>query len=127
MTKLYYTDPLKAAYMAREFGVEMCAAVKDELCGYIYSYNYGGDWLSIILDSKGIRDSAWAKPENFHVLPEFHHIFEPQQGDIDSFGAEYSRGVWFYGDYEQVYDYAKIIMRNGKHFFMPEVEACDGD
>ena len=125
MTKLYYDDPLAAAYMAREFGVE-------------YKSNYTKDWLSAqSYTSRGNFD--WLYVE-YHIHPDSLDIFTPKEGDLVdwdvvngySYNAEREKESAFMGGYskypvgpnrsdavigEVVY---KIIQRDGKQFFMPK-------
>lgn len=147
MTKLYYIDPLKAAWMATEFGV-------------IYSnINHGllldklWYWGNIIKswDGNPLNDGYRRK---FEIHPDSHHIFEPKEEDV----VEIDRWYWsrmrgepfepyiipakiiFYGKYMEIsipghsFESWKpnegekpampyeIIQRDGKAFFMPEVE-----
>ncbi len=91
--RYYYTDPLKASFMAREFGV-------DFECGVWRNFD---DW------PKG----------KIYVHPDSLHIFEHQEFDgtaTDSWIGVYRKNSRFIGGE------SPIIYRNNKHFFMPEVE-----
>lgn len=146
--KPYYTDPLKAAWMAQEFGVFflldefVCTKEKyipktDGSNGYITECE---EWIQCkTKDSMVIIDSNLDK---FIIHPDSLRIFEPQKGDLlstngeprtkyltfinkescDIFladGEEYHQGIREYNSYEYI---TEIILRDGKHFFMPEEE-----
>ncbi len=122
MKKLYYTDPLAAAYMAREFGV------KYENC------TFDTKITSFREISKGLikgREIDWF--DRYYIHPDSYHIFEPQGIDlIEVITPEnyphhalqvhlmYYRGRGYRAiqDNESV----KIIQRNNKPFFWPEEE-----
>lgn len=119
MKRYYYTDPLKAAWMAREFGV-------DYECGIWRNFD---DW------PKG----------NIYISNDSLPIFEPKVGDMDKSGRilkkvcleeiydnwtsdyDQSLGVVYYRDDEgddrdMPLSVVKIIQRDNKPFFIPEVE-----
>lgn len=115
--KYYYKDPLAAAYMAREFGIKLYwlnkKGAKREpqshktVLGYAYEAN-----LEL--------------PDRFYIHPDSHHIFEPIVCDVgvDDNGTpvEYAAGAWV-GDGSPVgVEPVRIIQRNGRPFFWPEVE-----
>lgn len=122
----YYIDPLKAAWMAREFGVEFF-------------------WELSRMDGLKLID-------RYVVHPDSLHIFEPMEGDVvfmTALGGGF--GVGLYNvclDGEDIYDnhicisnikskdsvmesgdmwgslfLGEIVQRNNKAFFMPETEA----
>ena len=112
--KLYYTCPIEAAYMAKNFGVK---------------FDFEESWqgvsspklLSELIKNKG----AHYKPA---VSLESHSIFEPQDGDLSEFAH---RKTYPYAivkmnsrhNIEKAQNEVKnIIQRNGKSFIMPEVE-----
>lgn len=100
--KLYYTCPIQALYMIKEFGVEFVYENGD---GIVNLQNLE---LFAVFDIKSLIDDF----KNFgkiYVVKESEYIFEPKQGDM---GIESNNLV-------------KIIMRNGKQFFMPEQEIID--
>jgi len=102
MTK-YYDCPLEAAYMAKNFGVELMASINEEIykgkkrwfrpdikpvAGFVHYYRYerGQDYYDILSDFRGGREQfGYTKPERFTVHPDSLHIFEPQVGDIVDF------------------------------------------
>lgn len=128
MSKLYYNDPLVAAYMAREFGVKSrIHAYGDESC---LEFKYSNDWSDIV--------ELWICEEQADergIHPDSCHIFEPIDGD------EWRVGDWIYlycdGDnncnynpdtcmnkeeFEESDKPKELIVRDGKQFFTPEVD-----
>lgn len=126
----HYTDPLQAAFMARDYGVKFTSQM-------LFQRIRRGEILSV---SDG---------EKYIVAPESEHIFQPQVGDVVTFKTDDGclcvdavEQVYFQGD--ESYPYVgngdtviqlcashpdwihaadtKIIQRNGKAFFMPEEE-----
>ena len=114
MSKLFYTDPLAAAIMAREFGVKI----------------YSGDLIANNIWTW--RDAAAAASEligNFEgeilgIHPDSYHVFEPQVGDmcevhinsiliVHTAWRKYIPKTW---------DFKQIIQRNNKPFFTPQSE-----
>ena len=111
--KLYFTCPLKAAYMAKEFGVTIYG-----LTGKT-RHPLSSDWDRVINFRCG----------NMYVAKKSESIFLPLDGDFGMWSKlerpmtyrqrskwkEFNNGGYFS-------DTAEIIMRDNKHFFMPEVE-----
>ena len=100
MTKYYYTDPLKAAYMAREFGVRF------------WNGEHELHHLPFV--------DAEAEGRNI-IHPDSEHIFSPIEWDcmLSDGGALFRfmsapDGVKF--------KECSTIMRDNKHFFTPEAE-----
>lgn len=136
--KLYYDDPLQAAYMAREFGVKYTYT---ELKGKDkYSYNY---WPFFDYDYDGQPECATQETLtdpciNWDIHPDSHGVFDPEPGDIfnDNFvicmvKCEYPQysGLPEFPEDEALELIRKrapgvnaIIQRNGKPFFMPKVK-----
>ena len=131
--RMFYTDPLKAAIMARDFGVKFHVDNSEKPVP-IWVF---GRWL----------ENRWDKIAV--VAADSEHIFQPQVGDIVVFSADDGslcvdavEQVYFDGDESYPYtgdsgtviqlcashpDWlharkARIIQRNGKAFFMPEKE-----
>lgn len=107
---MYYDDAIQAAYMQREFGVQLRAISKSgAVCGVI-SF-----------------DAVSLKPDGYtyHIHPDNQAIFEPQKGDLWAMPSPYSS---FYISTEadmsilnkEVYKDGRIIQRQGKPFFMPK-------
>ena len=117
--KLFYTDPLIAGYMAREFGIRFDL--------------YKGGTLVIKGDVWSVEGEC-----TFYVDPDQHQLFKVIDGDVVEFkgvsvpdlrpldyslvseGDVYANEQHWSVD-KEIHN-VKIIMRDGKHFFMPEVE-----
>lgn len=75
--KLYFDDPLQAAYMAREFGVrysfkgERYPKLTPDRAGF---FNDFVDW-----DNNG---DAQFTDMTHHIHPDSYSIFEPKEGDV---------------------------------------------
>lgn len=130
MTKLYFTDPIKALYTMREFGVKfyILGAVvstvdlhtgKKTFVGQI-QIDFQEEYLDQVLGSSADIGNLKGK---IYVAKESEHIFEPKDGDIGIRNDEilsYKNCHWnimVSGKLE-----VDIIMRDGKHFFNPENE-----
>lgn len=106
MKKYYYDCPLKALYMNKEFGVKLCEA---------HGANHADKYYQ--LDTQTICELITGSFEDFrgieqiYVSEESNHIFEPKDWDDES--SEYA--ILKNGQISE------IIMRDGKHFFMPKV------
>jgi hypothetical protein len=138
MTELYYDDPVIAAYMMREFGVNY------------YTAEYGnGEGMDLIDDYDNLLDEYTASYNDFpnlFVHSDSLYIFYPQVGDMviergriraqDRIGTidyitkdEQCIAVADYHDDEDCkgvlthnifHKKAEILQRNGEHFFMPK-------
>ena len=64
--KKFYTDPLQAAYMAREFGVEVHGITGKR------QYPISNKWEEVINFRCG----------KMYIRSAYHYIFQPQVGDI---------------------------------------------
>lgn len=125
MTRLFYDCPIKAAYMAKEFGVKF---EEDESVKRMIANGFEGvketDWRrpDAYIDLKG----NWIKTKKY-VASELENIFEPKEGDSDGYYLEWEEGRWFSREYGEPRDYEKpeICMRDGKHFFSPLKETSD--
>lgn len=104
MSKLYYTDPLKAAWMAREFGVELQeitpASIKNIIDFELINPNETGQW---------------------YIHPDSYSIFQPKVGDLyrDCDG-------WYFTILEEV-DYEALPDHVSSHFILIEMimDTCD--
>lgn len=115
MARLYYTCPIEAAYMAKNFGVKIM--VND---------TEGTEMLCVI--SSLSRDK-------YYIHPDSLSVFEPQEGDlvycmgsyqimpadIDDFGVKYDRRIIIQNVTSPIAT-GKIIQRNNKPFIMPQSE-----
>lgn len=112
----YFTCPIKALYMAKEFGVMYIVGDQAH-----YSYK---DFLDHTFNHLNRR-------EKFYVATESEAIFEQKKGDI---GIQQEHGYLAIAKAQEFEDfeatdgsispshYWKIIMRDNKHFFMGELE-----
>jgi hypothetical protein len=138
--RYYYTDAIVALYMMKEFGVEFYVDRSDGISG-LNSYNMrtadktkvsleeyfkenNNDIFLIIEDSQDLA---------FTVTKESEHIFEPRNYDLAGFTrddgistiAQYdeAKKAFINGSFRILKKYnPKIIMRDNKQFFYPEVE-----
>lgn len=115
--RYYYNDRIKAAYMAREFGVKFINDLDDD--GFVEDHGFGKD--------------------KYYIHPDCYEIFKPQVGDllrmdntprttyvtfIDDWdgemfladGEDYLEDIREYHGYEWI---TAIIQRQGKAFFEP--------
>lgn len=120
MTKLYYDDPLIAAYMTREFGVYVNCTSPD---GYFIQERCKNvPWERYVTKGPLIT--------SFIIHPDSLDIFEPKAGDIvknDQFIGYISvenkwcaNGCLINLNLSAI---KEIIQRDGKQFFMPKEEA----
>lgn len=136
--KLYYTDPLAAAYMAREFGVRF----HDENNAVEYGDNYKLygllDFIEPVYwpgDEPPVEIEKYtAAYERYYVHPDSYHIFDPQEGDRDEDGYTYDSKIeaWvslphFDENYGELVTMkgpkeSKTARRNNEPFFWPESE-----
>lgn len=111
--RYYYTDPIKAAWMAREFWVEFASH------SYTDAMSYEGQ-LAFLDDGLPIE-----------IAGDSLHIFEPMEGDVirDDIDGEYQvvwkdhKGLGIDTSKGTYPPSGQIIQRNGKAFFMPEGQA----
>lgn len=132
MTKLYYTDPLKAAWMARGFGVKYGIKYNDRLVWDCVTGGGDDSWrpMAYIDVVDDIKEGSLK--EAYYIHPDSLAVFEPKEGDmgIDSTGrpCEIFLNNWKLVD-GLAEEYGSrpcppviIDKRNGKAFFAPEVE-----
>jgi hypothetical protein len=146
MTKrYYYTCPIKALYMMKEFGVQFMTKHKSNFNGEYFFRGFGNLWVTdvdIDSDCCSLRliDLLHCKDEDatrfndeIYVVKESEHIFEPKEGDKGIERNLHSQDLCFYGGKYWRYENEEmqkaphqqrvdIIIRNNKQFFMPEVE-----
>ena len=116
MPKLtYYTCPLKAAYMAKEFGVEY------SYCPGAFSYSFRNN------------DLAQYK-EKYYIHAESMAVLKPKEKDLVEIGGQLEtverlfinahgeRMLWAEDEHYTPGDVDKIIQREGKQFFWPTFE-----
>ena len=134
MPKYYYTDPLKAAYMAREFGIKIYQPEDAE-------YQEAKLSLSELLNEAANQESGfvpvYAPP--YCVHPDCLEMLKPQVGDLIEYSphkTEYIAGhdrihheasmdgfisLVDFNNYWGDEQLAPIIQRNGNAFFTPEI------
>jgi hypothetical protein len=131
--RYYYTCPIKALYMMKEFKVKFCVDRSDGISG-LNSYNMrtadktkvsleeyfkenNNDIFLIIEDSKDLA---------FTATKESEHIFEPKKGDLAHYDLNGGSGVYQFTNkpirWAEGVTNIQIIRRDNKQFFMPEVE-----
>lgn len=132
MNKLHYDDPLKAAYMAREFGVKYYDVNEpfNETDGHCFGKHCSDHPLNPRTDLGNFTVARY-----YAIHPDSYSIFEPREGDLVSSEAfddyrflnEWSRGTGFFVAYgDEILcrpdEVDTIILRDNKHFFMPKQE-----
>ena len=134
MSKLYYDDPLKAAIMARDFGVKYRAKPR----GLAVTCDVSID------DGMGERINIKPNGDIYYVHKDSADIFKPMVGDVlsdtsskclevvdndwekrnkwDGGRIRYSKMITICDAQNRfVKGFSKIIQRDGKSFFTPEV------
>lgn len=128
--RLFFTDPIKAAYMAREFNVEFEAkfGCSESGCSEFSKLTAKDFQINKNILSLYYRDVGNLLTP-FYVTKKSESIFEPKDGDEGRcrcrLGAIYLRfnnlGEWVgQGSYHK--KDVKIIMRDDKHYFSGEIE-----
>ena len=110
MTKrIFFTDPIKAAYMMREFGVKL--------------HNLGIEELL-----EGAKHSDVEDEDKIYVKKESEHIFQAKEGNdgmvktrLGKTFGEFRGGYWRYYGLSMEEVMPITIMRANKQFFTPEV------
>tara|TARA_R110000868_G_scaffold104717_2_gene288628 strand:+ start:139 stop:513 length:375 start_codon:yes stop_codon:yes gene_type:complete len=124
MTRLYFTCPIQAVLMMKEFGVKFWANTKSRLINEVFAD------VDVAISIEELLEITELYPKRLYVAKESEHIFEPKEGDI---GFNYKGGICRYEDGEWGYtgglesmvvdpEHNRIIMRNDKQFFQAEVE-----
>jgi len=115
MNKNVNTDPLAAAYMAREFGMEF--DIPNDKYGKAKDYS-----ITYACEEFGVKPP-------FYIHPDSLPILQPQDGDVylNTAGRpeiwherQFLNGRWVKMTWHKDY---KIIQRNNKPFFAPLEEA----
>lgn len=129
MTRYYYTCPIKAAYMAEYHGFDFEAI------------DYKTD-ISEPLSTKELLDfdyylasQTYPKENKIWLKKGSQYLIEPKKGDyillpdiesfvvVDEVKKVFDNGNIETVSYQRPFEKGKrIIMRDGKEFFMPEVE-----
>jgi len=122
--RYYYTCPIKALYMMKEFGVK----IEKFLYSDFHSLERKLSSVSFewICQNENLNDKIEFE-NRLIVAEESEHIFEPKKGYegrwVRPIGAHYANHngeQWVSAGIEP--NPPKIIMRDNKQFFMPEVE-----
>lgn len=113
MTRYYYSDQLKAAYMAREFGMRFLRPDGSEVnLSHGMGREMGDDgWIEFIAVP---NDGDYIHPDSLSIL-------QPQEGDLVEASTETEQYTFYYHA-EMLAKSDKIIQRQGKAFFWPERE-----
>jgi hypothetical protein len=124
--KMYYTDPLKAAWMCREFGVKFQTEH-----GELMEYHHPFGWNS---ETESIGNMF----QRFYIHPDSLALFQPKIGDwvqiinkatrnhgwirhyTKSIAAHEKHGAYIRERFKN--NNLRIIQRNNKAFFTPEVD-----
>lgn len=110
MTKYFYDCPIKAAYMAKEFGVKLTLDGKLILADWVVPLNIANTYH----DGK----------VNFYVTKESEHIFKSKIGDLVIFDPKETEPVYKNDKGEILYYKSRIsphdnIMVLNQHFMEP--------
>lgn len=114
MKRYYYTDPLAAAWMAKHFGM-----VFDRWTEGL------GKWTGRLSGSDTLQD--FEDCTQLFIHPDSLHLLEPRAGDLvqwlihDGQGG-YIPGAGVYGYFCGKGKVERIVERDGKQLFWPEVE-----
>jgi len=151
MARYYYKDPLKAAWMSKEFkfNFQIPHSYKNEDYGMLNVTTLQVDALEdgtahciMAENSKGEFSFEGDDPEDrysgkYYIHPDCHDLLKPQDGDIgagwligsDYYPYRFEDGKWrdsefIEQDEEDVKskEKIKIIMRSGKQWFSSESE-----
>lgn len=134
MTRYFYNDPLAAAYMAREFGVQLqywYSGIKAiypdriEIFGEEFR-EIPQNWHTSLADILG--GGMHLNHARYYIHPDSLPIFEPRMGDLCEFTRYDDDGELIeneFAEYGNVFPIGipdLIIQRDNKPFFWPESE-----
>jgi len=130
--RLYFTCPIKAIYMAREFGVKFILEDEEQLRSFL------GVGLS---EEKETFEEKLRIKSKYFIAKESEHIFQPKEEDLDADGFSFTKvmpvvnhmtgKIDYYTDacwlvkieeFTRSKEKSKTIFRDNKQFFMAEVE-----
>lgn len=122
--KYYYTDPLAAAWMEKNFGMKIDAELPVQVRPTFLNYSRDGGY-------DFLRTYKLETGNNLYIHPDSVKLLEPQEGDegVDKSNSqcEFKNGQWLIDvDLDAVFyanEPVKIDKRNGIPFMWPEVEA----
>jgi hypothetical protein len=116
--RYYYTCPIKALYMMKEF--EVLFYLDDGESSTHPFIRNDEDEFEIADHELLKRCEGYNK---IYIEEESEHIFEPKKGDKDENGLFFDGKHWTDGiSYAISSEQSKTSFRFGKQFFMPEVE-----
>lgn len=112
---LFYDCPIKAAYMAKNFGV-------------IYQINFDDGGVEIIRNYKELNIDMYIEKSEwkYNVHPDSLSIFYPKTNDIVEchfkifLEEQSSTQLRYWPEYHGDFELERIIERNGKAFIMPQ-------
>jgi len=120
MKRLYYTDPLAAAWMYKHHGVQLELIMQDVDTGEIAHHA-----LSDYFQSSALPTSTEAYGLRYYIHPESLHLLEPIENDVvilDEMGVSVWHGVTK-REYNRLdLKVTSIIQRNNIPFHWPESE-----
>jgi len=140
--RLYYSDPIAAIHMAKEFGVKYLTPSDwyvDPKKGHLL-VSWETDWTSIreyiiiydVWQGHGIEGFNAKFPEisylKFYIHPDSLDIYQPKVGDKDEDGYEVVSSIVMSGHFDRHRTLSedlknfKTARRNNKPFFWPERE-----
>lgn len=120
MTRLYYTCPIEAAYMIEHFDVNF-----EMLCDNDGNFD-GVDTKELFDFDLLLACHNYPSKNKIYVEKRSEHKFDQRQGDIIHYCLLGTRETYTVTDtpcqWSKDVTNIKIIMRNDKPFFVPEVE-----
>lgn len=132
MQKLHYTDPLKAAYMEREFGVLFTDRRGEETIHIYRKLNMS----KFSVTCEYLSGCSYGYEGYSYIHPDSLDIFKPKVGDLLVYHRPVScgGGVYYYEKYIDINHkkrmnqdcVGEIIQRDSRLFFVPESEAARG-
>lgn len=123
--KLHYTDPLIAAYMTREFGVEY---LKDGLCDAVSGRYWQIDCATNFYENNAQLVLIDKHNLKLHIHPASLHIFKPHDYDLgvasNGIPFEFLNGKWLDVNDEEPESHhtVEIIYRDFKSFIMAKAD-----
>lgn len=109
----FYTDPIKAAWMAKKFGMEFLNENGDELWivnGGIFTKNLHKYFGICLVDYSG----------PYHIHPSSLALLEPMVGDL-VYDGNTGYELLYNNSYLKTHKADRIILRDNRVFFAPEV------
>ena len=126
MTRAYYTDPLKAAWMQIRFGMKFSANLPELPDAYLRPFDAMHHF-----EQKGLHDAVCITctdpDDRFYIYPDSIPLLRPRPGDVMRWGD----AVFVYGEspprhLPEWHKEISIIQRNGEAFHWRKFEAESG-